>query len=54
MQAKHFGVRGPVPQKTKKQVVPLNKHVAYENTPPEEVYPLLFSRNTWLTDRVKR
>lgn len=33
MQAKHFMVRGPVPQKTKKQTVPLNKHMVYKNTP---------------------
>lgn len=53
MQVKHFTVRGPVPRKTKKQVVPLNEHMAYKNTPPEEVYPLLFSHNTWLMHRVK-
>lgn len=49
MQVKRFRVKGPVPQKTKTQVVPLNEHMVYENTPPKEVYPLLFSHNTWHT-----
>lgn len=51
MQVKRFRVKGPVPQKTKTQVVPLNEHMVYENTPPKEVYPLLFSHNTWHTHR---
>lgn len=49
MQVKRFRVKGPVPQKTKIQVVPLNEHMVYKNTPPKEVYPLLFSHNTWHT-----
>ena len=54
MQVKCFTVRGLVPRNSKKQVVPLNEHATYKNTPPEEVYPLVFSCNTWLTYRVKR
>lgn len=46
MQVKRFRVKGPVPQKTKTQVVPLNKHMVYENTPPKEAYHILCSSLT--------